>query len=482
MKIRHEAPDKDLDRMVRAPLVLETPAGNIVKIERWSLAALSWPDGGPECPQTGTLSVPFQGVDIRFPVRLSARDMDGTVQFQGLSGRQRETLALFYRSLLSGRMASSAEVITSLDTPVDLVPMDETLTEQARHPVKFIPRPVRVAFNILTYLLVAAMVVGVVGHNVFTNLNRIDIQHGRVLAPTIEAFAKARGVVDHVDAKVGASVKAGDILLRLRETEAVALLKQTETELAIAKVAHASVLEGLEALEQQSGEDNPAMRLILASQLYSRFVGNSGFDDIRRQWVSFRQRDKALAEASDPLPVVRAILLAEVAERAAKVETLKARRDARAEDIDLNHVRAPQDGVVQDLGVQPGQAFNGQQTEMLFETADARVTIGWVSERFAETIFIGMPATIGFNNMGTRVTLNGVVANVRAGDHPERPGEFGIIVTVAATGLSPDETKSLLRPDAPVNLEAKRQLGTRLKAWILAKFGKVVGDEAGRDD
>ena len=153
MKVCHQTPGSGLDWKVRAPLIVETPSGATVAIAQWSLAGLDWPEDVPECPATGTLSVPFQGVDIRFPVRL-AKGGAGIVHLEGLSGRQRETLALFYRSLLSGRMASSGDVITSLDTPVDLVPMDETEDEQVRKPMRLLPRPVRVAFHVITYLLV----------------------------------------------------------------------------------------------------------------------------------------------------------------------------------------------------------------------------------------------------------------------------------------------------------------------------------------
>ena len=114
------------------------------------MAGLVWPEDAPDCPKTGTLSIPFQGVDVRFPVRLFKQENEGLVSLEGLSGRQRETLALFYRSLLSGKMASSGDVITRLDTPVDLVPMEQTEEEQAEQPVKFIPRPIRVQFNIAT--------------------------------------------------------------------------------------------------------------------------------------------------------------------------------------------------------------------------------------------------------------------------------------------------------------------------------------------
>lgn len=466
MKIRHENPDANLDWKVHAPLVLETPLGVSVRIDSWSLSGLVWPDDAPDCPATGTLSVPFQGVDIRFPVRLSNSPERGLVTLEGLSGRQRETLALFYRSLLSGKMASCADVITSLDTPVDLVPMEQTDAEQSEQPVKFIPRPIRVLFNVLTYLSIAALVIGIVGNNIFTNLDRIDIQHGRVLAPISHSFPSQGGFVQSVDVTEGQQVNAGDVLLRIHDPEARARLDQAVTELSVAKKEHARAVAALEELAVQRSSDDTAMRMAVAARFYTEFVGKGGFDDMRRQWVSMRGRNDSLAAVSDPVAIVSDLVSAEVAQRASRVANARADRDALRDLIDQSHIRAPFEGIVHEVLARPGQIFGAQEADLVFERAEPRATVGWVSEKFAETIYIGMPASIGLNEKGEKITLAGAVTDVRAGDHPERPGEFGIMVTVSATGLSTEATKTRLRLGAPVNLEAKRQLGKKLRSWL----------------
>ena len=469
MRIRHETPDADMDWKVHAPLVLETPLGSSVRIDSWSLSSLVWPEGAVDCPNTGTLSVPFQGVDIRFPVRLSHDAETNLVRLEGLSGRQRETLALFYRSLLSGKMASSGEVITSLDTPVDLVPMEQTGTEQSEQPAKFISRPISVAFNIATYLLVAAMVVGVVGSNIFTNLDRIDIQHGRVLAPMHPVFPSQGGFVQSVEVSAGQHVKTGDVLIRLRDPETHAQLEQAGAELAVAAAEYDRILTAQNDLAAQVSEGDVALRMAVAARIYTQFLGKGGFDDMRRQWMSMRGRNDDLAAISDPVAIVADLLTGEVARRAARVESLRARHDALRDVTDSTHIRAPSDGIVQEVLVQPGQLFGAQEKDLIFERSEPRATIGWVSEKFAETLYIGMPATIGLNENGKRITLEGVITDVRAGDHPERPGEFGIMVTVSATELDALATKERFRLGAPVNLEAKRQMGQRLRAWLTDK-------------
>ena len=116
----------DLSFQVRAPPKLELVSGDILKVENWSLRGIEFPGNAEVLPQKAQLSIPFQGVDIQFPVPFKPADEEGWLEFDELTGRQRETLAVFYRSILSGKMASTEEVITSLDTPVDLIPMGET--------------------------------------------------------------------------------------------------------------------------------------------------------------------------------------------------------------------------------------------------------------------------------------------------------------------------------------------------------------------
>lgn len=466
MKIRHEAPDADMDWKVQAPLMLETPTGATVRIESWSLSGLVWPADAPDCPKTGTLSVPFQGVDVRFPVRLLDRDGTGFISLEGLSGRQRETLALFYRSLLSGRMASSGEVITSLDTPVDLVPMEQTEAEQSKQPMRFLPGPIRAVLNVSVYLLIAAMVVGVIGNNIFTNLDSIDIQHGRVSTPKRSQFPAQSGYVEQVNVRAGQHVQAGDVLVRLRDPELTADLQDTNAKLAMAQNTQGRVVLGLQELSDQRQSTNIAERIAVAARIYATFIGAEGFDELRQQWLALRVQDGELAKASDPLNVITGILQAEQTRNAAALNSLSARRDALLDMIEQNHIRAPSDGTVRAIQAKVGQVLSGQEAGLSFETEEPRVTIGWVSEKFADTLFVGMPATITFNEQGDKVTLNGVITDIKAANDPERPGEFGILVTVTPSDLTATEADLRLRPGAPVNLKAKRQLGTRLSAWL----------------
>ncbi len=143
MNIRHECPMPDLSFKVTAPLYLYAPDGQTYTIDRWSLAGFILDGFEGDLPEGLQLSIPFQGIDIKFPIDVTPLEEDGGFSFTNLTVRQRETLAMFYKGILTGRMVSSAEMITSLDTPVDLVPMGETESEMTSGLAKAKPRILR---------------------------------------------------------------------------------------------------------------------------------------------------------------------------------------------------------------------------------------------------------------------------------------------------------------------------------------------------
>ena len=69
-----------------------------------------------------------------------------------------------YRNLLTGKMATTADMITSLDTPVDLVPMGETDEERDRNSGGKTRRWLRSAFSLLAYVALFALVFGYLGN------------------------------------------------------------------------------------------------------------------------------------------------------------------------------------------------------------------------------------------------------------------------------------------------------------------------------
>jgi multidrug resistance efflux pump len=461
VQIRHETPSAQLSWKVHAPLFLETQGGEKIRIEMWSLAGFDWPEDAGACPQSGTLSVPFQGVDVRFDVRLTAPDADGTVAFEGLSGRQREALALFYRSILSGRMASSEDVIMSLDTPVDLVPMEETEEEKTTNQQSRMPGSVRALIHVVIYLLLAALIATVLGSALFNGLTRINIQHGRVVAPIAENLPASEGFVKSIHVVPGQRVEAGEVMVRLRDPAAQAALSQTRAQLQIAEKEHARIVQA-RAMLQALDETQPIQtRGALAAQVYAQFIGDRGFDVLWKRWLEIAADDPAAADAFDPFAFARNKLNELEITQTAKLRRLRATRDAKKSAISMSHVRAPSDGVVHEVLVRKGQPYRHDDLAVVFEADTPRVAMGWVSERYSEAIFIGMEAQIGVNSLGQKTSIAGTVTDVRAGADPRRPGEFGIVVTVTPKDITSAQSKSLLRRDAPVSIQTRRAVGQR---------------------
>ncbi|MCP4207632.1 MAG: HlyD family efflux transporter periplasmic adaptor subunit [Shimia sp.] len=462
MKIRHQPADSDTSWTVQAPLTFETPTGEAVRIEAWSLAGLQWPEESGACPQTGVLSVPFQGVDVRFPVRLTQPNDDSLSEFEGLSGRQRETLALFYRALLSGQMASSGDVITSLDTPVDLVPMSETEEEKEASIKGRWPTPVRVVLHVLIYSSIAMTVATILGASVFNSFTQINVQHGRIVAPIAEHLPASEGYVKSISVQAGEAVVAGQVLVRLKDPQASGKLDLARAKLTQAQNELLQITETLETLTGYHTVAAPDVRAAAMGQAYARFVGDRGFENLWDLWQDMLSKNPRAAIALDPFQFAMTRLREVEVAHLTKVRGLRATRDAHKAAISLSHVRAPTDGVVHEVLVRKGQPYDHDDMAVVFEGDTPRVAQGWVSERFAETIFVGMPASIGINTMGQKQSFPGVVTDVQAGADPRRPGEFGIIVTVSPRDLSAADTKVALRRDAPVNLELRRPWAQRM--------------------
>ncbi len=467
MRVTHQPPAPAIEPMVQAVLLFEMPDGQVVTIRQWSLAELDWPEDAPKAPKAGTLSVPFQGVDVRFPVRLSpSPDRPGAQILSDLSGRQRETLALFYRSLLSGKMACSEDVITSLDTPLDLVPMEETVSEKEVGQKSPTVRALRVAFSVATYVALACVVFGVIGQSILTNLDRIDIQHGRVVGPTTHLVAPQAGTVSEIIVSSGDHVTAGSVLARVKNPSFEADLEKARASLAASELALERVNVALDELDRVGRHQDETIRLAGIERIYEAHDLEGRFSDIRERWLALDDRGAPSAYPHDPFEITRRRLLEKQEFRTLELRRSRVERSGRREIAKSTRIVAPTDGIISEVLIQQGQFVTTGAATISLEAEELRQTVGWVSERFAETLYIGMPASVGFNDAGRKAQIDGVISDIQAGDHPDRPGEYGILVWVQPSDMDLAEARNRLRIGAPVNLEAKRQITNRAKNWL----------------
>lgn len=462
MKIEHQTPHPDLTFMVRAPLALIAENGRRFDIEAWALNGFAVDDRWGCIPRLGHLNIPFQGIDIGFPVTLRHDADQRFVFFEDLTGRQREALALFYRNLLSGQMAPVGDVITSLDTPVDLVPMGETAEEAKVGERSARSQYARIAAHLIVYLTLAYLVFGVLGGTLWGRVNSIALEHGRVAAPEIALRAVDTGLVYDVRARPGETVAAGDTLVKIRNARRDAEADRADTDVREARAALTDVraaIARMKELAQPSTTD--AIRLAVAAQLHARFFRSSEFEAAQFQWHQMRKTDPELAAAIDPFVLTLTRLAALERARAKALGAAKDVAKSRARAARDLHVVAPVDGVVRGLWAVEGTPVRHGTELVRIETHTARTAVGFADQSLADVLFVGMPAQIAFNERGAVQHAEGTIIDLTAGEDPKRPGAYGIIVTVR-----PLDPQTPLRTGAPVILTASKNLSRRALSWL----------------
>ncbi len=462
MKIRHERPMSELAFRVRAPLRLELSDGSEVVVREWSLVGLRFADDVDILPVTGNLVIPFQGVEIKFPVRLKQDETSGEARFVDLTGRQRETLALFYRSILNGQMAATDQIITSLDTPVDLVPMGETEEEENDGKAKAVPRRLRAAFSLGIYALVAVLVFGLLGSQLWNRLNIIRLNSGYISAPISQYVAGQGAFVEEIRVTPGERVKAGQTLIVLSDPNRSADVEQIRSEIRLAKARLAEARIALEDFEARiEGKRRQLVRIYQQEQRKLRLRQFLGGYDLELVTMALR----AIQTFDDDLTTYVGELGTElmrkqglVEERDKQYRWLKRDLSNKKEAAAAVNIVATEDGTVGEIVVIKNQFVQRGETTLSLEAQEARVAVGWLSDRKADIVHVGMSATIRFNRGAGRQSANGTVIDIVSGVHPHSPDQFGMVVTVSIDHSGIDDTRFMFAPNAPVSLELDRNL------------------------
>ncbi|MEM6385670.1 MAG: HlyD family efflux transporter periplasmic adaptor subunit [Pseudomonadota bacterium] len=460
MKIRHERPMSDLSFQVRAPLGLELATGDVVSVASWSLSSIEFPHDTDVLPTQGILSIPFQGVDIRFPVRFAPGDDPRELVFEGLTGRQRETLAVFYRSILSGKMASTEDIITSLDTPVDLVPMEETEDEKAEGTKGKTPRILRVLWCLSIYALIGAVVFGMLGQQIWSRLSIISVGQARVVAELVEHRAPVGAYVERVLVAEGDPVEQGDTLIVLTSpghngtlTEIRADIKRAEADVRQARRALELHLEGLEDARRPFVE---ALEQAIAARRLRDFLADYGLDEVRRALRTLALFDAEVSHADGDFHARRAFLMDILRQRKDELSQLKRELSAEKSVGGAANIVAMEDGVITELPVFEDQFLSRGDIALTLEVDGPRHVVGWLDEFMAAAVFPGMTANMVVNNGGKTRQIKGEVVEVVAMANPDRTGTFGLRVLILPAERVARDAPDLLRPDAPMELSLER--------------------------
>ena len=469
MKIRHERPMSDLSFQVRAPLTLELVDGKSVTINEWSLSGFKFPGNSDILPRQGILSIPFQGIDIQFEVKLEPGSDPRELIFEGLTGRQRETLAVFYRSILSGKMASTEEIITSLDTPVDLVPMGETEEEKAEGVKTITPRLLRVLWNGFVYSVLAFVVFGMVGTAIYDRLSGIQLQNGRVVSPLFEHRMSEDAFVERIFVKIGDEVKTGDLLVQLNSPErdgaldAVRIdIRQIENLIADAKWRLERLIKRREAYRKALANEL-ALQIALRSEW--QLLGGYNLDGIEAALSALRAFDEGI----DPLALEFEEQEAQIRElltlREDEYRQLKRDLSNTKDAYDAISVFALTDGVVRELPLIEDIHQARGTLAVIVEANAHREIVGWVNERAAQRIFVGQEARLRIATSEGSRSLNAEVIDAMAGVDPANPGDFGVMVTLRSDQTDLNKNRAELRPGAAVEIKVDR--GWSLTPYVM---------------
>jgi len=436
VRIEHERPAPDTEPHIIAPLFVTLPDGTRLTARRWSLRGITDPVLQGHDLTGARLAIPFQGIDVGFPVHLAPSEDDSLWTFEELTGRQRETLGLFYRNLMNGRMVATEEVITALDTPVDLIPMGETEEEQAAGRRQAGPRMLRIVWHVVYYILLFGVVFGYLGSLAWQKLDHVALDNARYTAPFIEIAAPAAAFVSEIAHQDDASVSEGDLLIKMADPETGAglaevrgLISQAEVRLSAAEARLAAHMRNADAARATAAD-----------------VGlfDAGISVEPGDFHGIRQRLEQDAR------------LIELELRALRAERGRLRDAERSLEI-----RAPSDGRVERVLATP-RVFHRAGTPILLFEADApRQVIGWLDGGQAAHVWTGMSARVRYAADGETRSAPATVTGVEAGIDPARPDGHGLLIRLELSELSVAETRALLPHNAAVDVRLNRDLARR---------------------
>lgn len=460
MNIRHECPLPDLSFAVAAPLYVHTAMGQKLTADSWSLEGVYLAAKESDLCKDVILTIPFQGVEVSFPIKLSPTNTPGRYSFSALTVRQRETLAVFYKGVLSGQMVATGDIITSLDTPVDLVPMGETDEEKSEGMAKAKPRLLRIIWNVVFYIALALFLGGFVGGQVWQRLSHVSLDHGRFVAPMQQYTAPDAGYIERLYVRVGEQVEKGDVIARLEDPDRESDVEEVRAEALIAERR----LTAAQAQRDRHIADRARFRAPLWSAFYTLWKPWQVHEPravvypphIQAAWDAVLRFDR---DQDFTLGGYHAIL----AELDRHVEELDL--DLRRWKRELRHrksaaneflIRAKSNGTVFAVHTRKGGFVGRGDLVVEVEDDTPREAVGWLDDRLATTVYIGMPAEIRYSFRGNSKRIRGTVVDLQAGTDAAQPDRYGMVVTIKADDAGLLKSRKWFRQNAPARIDLQR--------------------------
>ena len=226
VKVKRERPDQRRHHRVSAPLFV-TYGGHRVKAADWSLGGLrlegfpgTLPEMAAETPLQ--LTLPFQGFDVTFEVEAEvvrvepARAMFA-VRFKAIGERERELMTHFLDELVRGSMMDVEDTIQRIDVPVTPASLTPDVNPLRQLPMRRWPVKALVMSGI--YGVVGLVIFGYTALLSYSNFFRMEVQTAVISAPIETVAAQADGHVKWTGIKPGDSVKSGEVILSLVDSQ-----------------------------------------------------------------------------------------------------------------------------------------------------------------------------------------------------------------------------------------------------------------------
>ncbi|CUH76317.1 efflux transporter, RND family, MFP subunit [Tritonibacter multivorans] len=462
MNIRHECPKPNLSYSVTAPLKLHCQNGQLHVAQRWSLTGVWLEDEDVDLQGEVTLTVPFQGIDVSFPVLLTERTEDGGFHFKDLTVRQRETLSTFYQGVLSGRMVSTEDIITSLDTPVDLVPMSETEEEEAAGRAGQAPRALRIVLNVGLFVLLAGVLAVFLGSKLLNRISHIQLDHARFQAPITEYVAPDASYVKSLHVRIGETVEPGDLLVKLSDPDRDSDVEDVRIEVLTAERRLHSAQDRLDRhIAQYAVKREDLWRAFYRLWLPLRAKDPRMLiypPDVQRAWEAYVHFTNGIDDGPGGYWEMRALLETTVEDRQLDLRHWKRELRHRKAAVGNLVLRARGPGTVTEIDAIKNSTVARGARVVEVEDRTPRLAVAWLDDRMATHVHPGMDAMIHFSYRGERRSVPGEVLKIEAGADVARPDRYGMILTIKAEGVGVMNTRKWFGRNAPVHIALRRPM------------------------
>ena len=226
VKVVRERSDQRRHHRVTAPLFVEY-AGHRQRATDWSLGGLRL-DGFPgDLPEPGstvtlTISIPFQGFDVRFSCDAEVvRKVDDTrtfaVKYTKIGERELGLLDHFIDELIRGSMNDVNDTIQRIDVPVT-----PASTKPDVNPLNKVPIsrwPTRTVAFVALYLTIGLFVFGYAGVIAYTNFVRMEVDSAVIASPLESVRAQVNGRIAYGRHRIGDRVTKGALLLSVTDND-----------------------------------------------------------------------------------------------------------------------------------------------------------------------------------------------------------------------------------------------------------------------